>query len=184
MIIGITGTDGAGKGTVVEYLTHEKSFKHYSARNFIVAEINRQGLPVDRNQMRLTGNILREQHGNEFVIKQAYERAKTNGDENVVLESVRAVAEAKYLKQQGGILLAVDADLKIRYNRVQERRSESDRVTFAEFVEQDDAEKISTKASEQSKFEVMQMADHTIQNDGTIEELHAKVEQWLQSIEK
>ena len=33
IIIGITGTLGAGKGTVVEYLK-KKSFKHYSVRSF------------------------------------------------------------------------------------------------------------------------------------------------------
>ena len=34
-IVGITGTLGAGKGTVVEYLTQQKGFKHYSARGLL-----------------------------------------------------------------------------------------------------------------------------------------------------
>jgi dephospho-CoA kinase len=32
MIIGITGTDGAGKGAVVDYLVAQKGFTHYSGR--------------------------------------------------------------------------------------------------------------------------------------------------------
>ena len=34
-IIGITGTMGAGKGTVVEYLVAKHGFKHYSARSVL-----------------------------------------------------------------------------------------------------------------------------------------------------
>lgn len=183
MIIGITGTDGAGKGSVVSYL-ETKDFTHYSAREFIVAEIQRQGLTVDRNQMRLTGNELRVKHGNEFVIKQAYKRARQTKVKNVIIESVRVVAEAEYLKNHGGVLLAVDADQSVRYQRVQQRRSESDQVTYEQFVQQDNAESLSNNPSEQSKLAVMQMADYVIMNDGTIEELHQKVEQWLKSLPK
>jgi len=42
IIIGITGTLGAGKGTVVEYL-QEKGFRHYSARGFITKEVEKRG---------------------------------------------------------------------------------------------------------------------------------------------
>jgi dephospho-CoA kinase len=35
-IIGITGTIGAGKGTVVEYLVGQKGFDHYSVRSFLI----------------------------------------------------------------------------------------------------------------------------------------------------
>ena len=36
--IGITGTLGAGKGTIVEYLQKEKGFSHYSVRAFLTDE--------------------------------------------------------------------------------------------------------------------------------------------------
>ena len=39
LIIGITGTLGAGKGTVVEYLVEKKGFDHYSVRAFLLKEI-------------------------------------------------------------------------------------------------------------------------------------------------
>ena len=42
--IGITGTLGAGKGTIVDYLVKNRGFVHYSVRAFITEEIKRRGL--------------------------------------------------------------------------------------------------------------------------------------------
>lgn len=178
MIIGITGSDGGGKGTVVEYLV-TKGFTHYSARSFILIEIERQGLPSTRNQMRLTANQLRTKHGNEFVVKQAFEKAQAEGKDKVVVESLRTLAEANYLKDQGGILLSVDADPAVRYERVQARRSETDKVTYEQFLAQEELEKNDPDPNGMQKAKVMEMADYTIMNDGSLEELHIAVEKFL-----
>jgi len=182
MLIGVTGTDGAGKGTAVEYLVKQHNFTHYSSRDLIVAEIERQGLPVNRNQMRLTANDLREQFGNDFVVKQALEKAKADNVKNAVIESVRALAEAEYLKEHEGILLAVDADQAIRYKRVQQRRSASDLVDFETFKSQEELEKNDPNPHGMQKAKVMAMADYTIKNSTSIEELHAQVDAVLHAI--
>ena len=134
MIIGITGTDGAGKGTVVEYLVTHKGFTHYSSRTIIVAELEAQGRPIDRNNMRLIANELRAEHGDDFIVQKAFERIAADGCDRAVVESIRALAEAKTLKTTDAILLAVDAEVTLRYARVQERRSDSDKVDFETFV--------------------------------------------------
>jgi len=182
MIIGITGTDGSGKGTVVDYLK-TKGFTHYSSRDFIVAEIESQGLEVTRNQMRLTANELRAKHGDDFVIRQAFEKAQKEGEKDVVIESVRARAEANFLQQHGGILLAVDAEPEIRYARVQERRSASDQVSYEEFLAHEELEKNDPDPHGMQKEKVIQMADHTLTNNGTLPELHMQIGAVLQKIE-
>jgi len=182
MLLGITGTDGSGKGTVVEYLVKEKGFTHYSSRTFILEHIDKEGFPRTRNQMRLTANKLRARHGDAFVVKQAYEKALEDGKEYVVIESLRAVAEADFLKGKGGVLIAVDADVKLRYKRVQERRSESDMVTFEEFVAHEALEAEDPDPHGMQKLKVIQMADYIVLNNGTLEELHTQIEEVLQKI--
>ncbi|MBQ4206222.1 MAG: AAA family ATPase, partial [Bacteroidales bacterium] len=58
-IIGITGTLGAGKGTIVEYLIEKKGYVHYSVRAFLAEEIKRRGMEVNRDTLTMVANELR-----------------------------------------------------------------------------------------------------------------------------
>ena len=183
MIIGITGTDGAGKGAVVEYLK-TKGFAHYSVRSLITKEIVRRGLEIHRPHMREVANDMRAEHGGSVMVKMAEDAAVSDKVSDYIVESLRAVDEVVLLHKKNGLLLAVDAEQRLRYERIYSRGSETDKITFEQFVDQDLIESQSENTAEQNKFAVMKMADHTIMNDGTIEELHAKVEEWLQTINK
>jgi dephospho-CoA kinase len=182
MIIGITGTDGAGKGTVVRYLVDQKGFTHYSSRKHILEEIEKQGLETDRNQMRLTGNELRETFGNDVIVSKSLVQMEQDGVEHAVIESLRTVAEAETLKREGGILLAVDADQALRFQRVQERRSETDKVSFEEFVAHENLESDDPNPHGMQKKRVVEMADYTILNNGSLTELEKQTEEVLAAI--
>lgn len=184
MIIGITGTDGAGKGTVVEYLVKEKGFIHYAARQLWIEEIARRGLEVKRENMRIVANDLRRQHGNNFLVTAYIQRMKEEEVENAIIESIRTTAETETLKANGGMLLAVDADQHLRYERIVGRASESDRVTFEQFVAQEALEMNDPDPNGMQKAAVMAMADYIITNNGTLAELHASIENMLGEIKQ
>ncbi len=97
LIIGITGTLGAGKGAIVDYLIREKGFAHYSARDFIVREIEKRGLPVNRDTMTSTADSLRTQFASSYITDELYKEAQALG-KNSVIESVRAVGEVESLR--------------------------------------------------------------------------------------
>ena len=84
IIIGITGTLGAGKGTIVEYLVQQKGFVHFSVRSFITEEINRQGLPVNRDSMVVVANKLRADHSPSYIIDQLYAKALLTGKNCII----------------------------------------------------------------------------------------------------
>lgn len=179
MIIGITGTDGSGKGTVVDYLVRYHGYTHYSSRDFIIIEIERLGLPLDRSQMRLTANALRAEFGNDVIVKKAYARAQTEEKNKIVIESIRALAEAEYLLSQGGILLAVDASPEVRYIRVQERRSASDQVSYEQFLAHEKLEYNDPDPHGMQKGKVMELASHTFMNNESKKDLNMAVDSWL-----
>ena len=75
IILGITGTLGAGKGTIVDYLVSEKGFEHFSVRSFLLEEIREQGLPENRDSMYRLANDLRAKFGPSYVVDRLYDRA-------------------------------------------------------------------------------------------------------------
>ncbi|MBX4192293.1 AAA family ATPase [Candidatus Parcubacteria bacterium] len=180
MIIGITGTLGAGKGTVADYLVAKHGFKHYSARDVWNEEIVKRGLPINRDNMVLIANDLRAKHGPDYFARTAIEKAKAAGVD-AVIESIRAVGEAQTIQQNGGLVWAVDADVKTRYERIVVRQSESDKVTFDKFVQDEKTEWENTDPNKQNIKAVIGMADKVFNNDGTEEDLFAQVEEALKN---
>ena len=180
--IGITGTLGAGKGTIVDYLIKNKGFVHYSVRSFITEEINRRGLPVNRDSMTMVGNDLRAQHSPSWIVEQLYEQAQASG-KNCIIESVRTAGEVEALRGKPNFyLFAVDADTKVRYERAVLRGSETDHVSFETFVANEAREMDNNDPNKQNLRYCIEQADYCFQNDGTIEELNQQVEKVLSEI--
>lgn len=172
-IIGITGTLGSGKGTVFKYLKYKYGFKHYSASGFINEEIARRDLPENRDNQRLVANDLRTTYGSGYVAEQLYARAVAKGG-NAIIESLRSTGEIDTLRKLGGqfYLLAVDADQKIRYERIAQRGSTKDSVSFEHFQEQESKELNDSTAGGMKILECIKMADGHVQNNGDIPALY------------
>lgn len=182
MIIGVTGTLGAGKTTVAKYL-ETKGFVHYSVRAFITEEIHRRQLTVDRDTLVNVGNELRLEYGPDYIIRTIIDIAKER-NERAVIESIRAVSEATYLIAAGGILVSLDGDQKLRYERVIESSSQIVPVSFEQFVAQENRELHSSDVNKQSLQDVMLLAQFHINNSGSEALLHKEIDGIIDSLTK
>lgn len=178
MIIGITGTNGAGKGTVVDYLVNKKGFEHFSGRGFIIEEILRRGMPVNRDSTNIVANDLRKTHHPAYIAEQLLERARAQGGD-AVIESIRAIGEAEFLKSRRALIWGVDADRHERYERSVSRGTALDKISFEKFCEQEDREMNQKEKFDMNIRGVMAIADTILTNNGTQEELFAQVEEAL-----
>ena len=182
IIIGITGTLGAGKGTVVEYLK-TKGFNHYSVRNYLIAEIENKDMPVNRDSMVAVANELRAKNSHSFIIDELYKQAVKDEFSKCIIESIRTPGEIESLQTKANFyLLAVDAPAKIRYDRIAERKSATDMVSFKQFVADEAREMTSADLNKQNLSQCISLADFKIDNSGTIKNLHAQVDKILDSI--
>ena len=182
IIIGITGTLGAGKGTVVEYLKN-KGFKHFSVSGFLNSEIVKRGLVPDRVKQREVANEYRAK-GPLTLMEAVYESAKTaiEAGENVVIESQHTAAEVRFIQSMGGVELIVDADLRTRYARITKRGSEKDNVTFEQFSKEQEWEMSQKDPNMNNLGSAIAIADFHISNDGTLEDLYRQVDEVLVKI--
>jgi dephospho-CoA kinase len=181
MILGLTGSFGAGKGTVVEYLKEKKGFHHYSTSSIIREEIVARGLPLGRDSYIIVGNDLRAKFGPSHLVDVCYERAKAAGG-NAIIESLRAVGEVRKVKELGGKVIGVDADPHVRYERAFARGSEKDNVPFDKWLEQERIESNTEDETKQNIFGALKESDMIISNNGTLEELHSQVDAALEKL--
>jgi dephospho-CoA kinase len=182
IIIGITGHIGAGKGTIVDYLKNFKGFRHFSARTFITKEVEKRGLSVDRNSMTFVSNDLREKHSPSYIVESMYKEAKELG-ENCIIESIRTTGEVDSLRAIGHFfLLAITADLPIRYQRITLRGNETDHISFDTFIEHDKREAASTDPNKQNINACIAKADFVLNNNGDIETLYKEIEEVFEKI--
>jgi len=181
MIIGITGTIGAGKGTVVEFL-EQKGFEHYSVREFLTKEIQKRNLPLNRNSMVSVANELREKNSPSYIIEQIYLQASKQR-KDCIIESIRTPGEAEALKKKGDFyLIAVDATPQLRYSRIVSRQNETDKISYEKFLQDEERERTSTEKHKQNLEACIEMSDILLLNNSRINEFKKKVERVYEEI--
>ncbi len=181
MIIGITGTLGAGKTETAKILS-KYNFKHLSVRGFLIEELKKRGMEINRDNMVIVANELREKYSPSYIVEKLYEIAKES-EGNFVIESIRTLGEVSSLKEKGDFyLIAVDANIQKRYERVVLRKSESDRVSFEKFKQDEEREMWSNDINKQNLKGCIAEADVRIINNGTLLELEEDIKNILKII--
>jgi dephospho-CoA kinase len=99
--------------------------------------------------------------------------------EITIISGIRGTAEVEFFRRRFGadfILLVVDAPLETRYARARKRNRPGDNISFEEFRRIEDHER-SAVSGAQEVDKVIALADFTIENDGSMDALMAKLEQ-------
>jgi dephospho-CoA kinase len=175
VIIGLTGTNASGKGVIADYLK-KKGFEYFSLSDVIRDELTKEGLSSSRENLINKGNFLRSKFGSDILAKKIKQKLSKN---NAVIDSIRNTNEVSELKKLKGFhLVAVDAPINLRFSRAILRGRIENAASLEEFKKIELREK-SDKQGEQQLDKCIQMADYKIMNDGTMEELHEKIEDIL-----
>ena len=182
-VFGLTGTHGAGKGMLVSFLK-QCGFAHFSARDDVLwPEVRRRGLPDNtRDSLSIVANKLREENGAEYVAFRLYELARSTG-RDAVIESIYTLGEISRIREAAEgrfILIAIDADIRIRYDRItKNRRGETDMISYEKFFEQQSRELYSADPTKHNLLACWDAADIKLLNNGTVDELRDKLREKL-----
>ncbi len=166
MIIGLTGRNASGKGTVAEYF-QARGFHYQSLSDAIREHLRDQGLETTRDNMIAAGRSLRVQGGAGVLASRTLEHIAPGQD--AIIDSIRNPAEVEVLRSRPDfVLLEVRADRHVRYARLSERARAGDATSFDEFVRQEEAELHSGEVSAQQLNATAAMADVAVDNDDNV----------------
>lgn len=179
MILGLTGTNACGKGVFCSILKEAYAFAVHSLADPLREEAVSRGIEPSTKNLIALGNEMREKYGPGALAKLILKRLPK---EDVVVDSIRNPAEVTELRKLPSfVLLALDAPLKMRYEREHARGRIGNARTFDEWLA------IEKMEDEENPLHLqvhacMKLADYTIQNDETKEELKKRIDALLKRI--
>lgn len=179
MIIGVTGTLASGKDTVSELL-EKKGYKHISLSQILRREVSKLGEPITTVNLTTFGNKIRHERGEGYLAKEALKDAS----KKTIISSIRQPGEVRVLKKDPRfVLIAVDADAKQRWSRLEKRKRAGDPESFNDMMAIERKQMKKHGSKDMQLDTVMAMADYQIDNNGTMEDLKEKVDRLLKKIE-
>jgi len=181
MILGLTGTNASGKGMFCSILKEHYGFAVHSLADPLREEAASLGIEPSTKNLIALGNEMREKYGAGALAKLILKRLP-KGD--VVLDSIRNPAEVAVLRELPDfVLIALDAPLKVRYEREHARGRVGNAKSFEEWLAIEKMEDEENPRHLQVHL-CMDLADYTLQNDGTKNELKKKIDEVLQRIKQ
>lgn len=125
-IFGLGGTNGSGKDTVAQMLAERHGFLNASATEMFLGELNARKWPVDREHKSKLSAEWRRNFGMGVIVDKAVDMYKKSPGKykGIIVGSLRHPGEADRVHEFGGKQIWVDADPKIRYDRIQKNLEE------------------------------------------------------------
>lgn len=173
-LIGLTGTNGAGKGEAASFFV-ERGYAYFSLSDEIREELRKKNQDLTRDNMIEMGNFLRSRYSPDILARMVAKKVEGKA----VIDSIRNPKEVEFFRKLGNfLLLAIDAPAELRFDRVKKRGRQESASNIQEFLAKE-AEEMGTEEDRQQILACMDMADHRIINDGTLEELWKQLEEFL-----
>ena len=98
------------------------------------------------------------------------------------MDSIRSPYEAKELmKNKNFTLVGIDASIELRFKRLLERNRVGDAKTLEEFKQQEQRENLKSDTNQQLDA-TFKLSQKIILNDGSLEELHKKIDELIKQI--
>ena len=170
-LIGIGGTFASGKDSLSQVLVDRFGFTHISTSDMVRAEAMKRYGNVERSSaLRDTAIELRQEFGNGVLVERCLDEPRP-----LVLSGIRTAGEVEALKAAGGVMVFVDADPRVRYDRMKSRSRDGEALkTFDEFIAYETREISGARTeSDQNIGVVREMSDVALENNGSIDDFIA-----------
>ncbi len=177
-VIGIIGQKAAGKTTIAEYIAKATGAKIYRYAEILDDVLNVLRLPVTNiNEIKLVA--LRKEFGENTLPKALRKKIMSQSGELAIITGIRFENELADIRSYPkNVLLYVESDIQLRYQRQKLRNQKADDQTmsFEEFA------KLEEDSTEKEIKALGQAADFKIENNGSEQQLFKQIDAILQQI--
>ncbi len=178
-IIAFVGMAGSGKSEVIDYLQNKYRWPNIYFGNVIFEEMKKEGLEETQDNERITREKLRNEEGMGVCATRSLVKINEaqEGSRVVLIESLYSWDEYKILKRAYGDILkvvAIYSSPALRFSRLQNRPVRPLK-TFEEFEKRD-----WTEIENTAKGGPIAVADYTIVNDSTLDEMKKEVDRVIE----
>lgn len=179
IILGLVGPIASGKEETKKYLVEKYKAKDCRFSTILRDVLDRISIPVRRENMQKISTVLRANFGEDLLAKVIANDASKFDADIVVIDGVRRPTDIEHLVVLPNFfLIKIDANEKLRYERLIKRNENpgDSEKTFDQFINDHNSEADSLVPV------VMATAKYSIDNNGTIEELHLQIDKIIEGL--
>lgn len=181
IIIGLVGQLASGKEVAKKYISEKYNSKDCKFSTPLRDVVRRLGIEESRENLQKLSTILRGGFGEDLLAKVISNDASKLDSEIVIVDGVRRMADIKYLMELPNFyLIKVDADPKIRYERLKTRNEnvgDKDK-TFEQFMADHNNE------ADKEIPVVMANAKISLENNGSLDEFYSEIDKAMKELLK
>ncbi len=172
-IFGLVGLPAAGKQEVLNIIASQYGGDVCTMSNILREAGDHWDIPPERKYLSLIAAGLRDMHGQPILGALALDKLLSIDSKIGVIDGLRHPSDVQYLKENGVVILGVQASEEIRFERMKSRERPGDPQTFEEFLVLDRVERgvDVTDPSLNSIDQCMDLADRYITNESSVEDL-------------
>ncbi len=173
-VLGITGRRGAGKDTTAEYLSKRYGFRVLTFTDNVLAPMlkSMKKKVTRENLINLAMDMRKTFGGNAALVPTLCEIIRREG--LWAVSGVRFPEEVEYFRETYGDafrLISVNCSAKKRFERLKKRGTKGEgKMTYKRFLE------IEKRPTEKPIDRTMKMANFSLDNNGTKEELYRQID--------
>lgn len=144
-IIGLAGTNGAGKDTLGDLRQKREGARKVSLSDILRTEADARGLSHERENLGAISTEWGAKLGAGALSAMTishFRETRTETENGLSIVSIRRPEEARTIQREGGLMLWIDAAREIRYQRILDanRNRVTDEKTYEEFCAEEDRE--------------------------------------------
>jgi dephospho-CoA kinase len=174
--IALVGMAGSGKTICAKHL-ESRGFYQFRFGSIVTDEVTRRGLPINPDNERTVREEFRAHEGMDAIAKRALPHLQTalQSHTSIIIDGLYSFSEYKTLRPILGddmVIIAIFSPRQLRYGRLANR---PDRPLTAHEAEMRDYAEIENI----EKGGPIAIADYTLMNDGTADDLLARLDDLL-----